>query len=221
MANMTEQDKIAKLKSAMSRASKLMQLESNGTLDKIAKSHKGEINASLGSDSTLTTENIMSTPKSRNTQAPMVSNRMTGASADKVPSIIRESFMKNPISEPSMYSALGDGRDLSFLDEGVQSANYTQPSSEEIRNIVNEGVGYTAKQVVSQQVDYPMIRTIVEEIVRKYASSLKNKLLQENNGNEVNTISLGKNFKFLANDGTIYECTMKKIGTLNKKNVIH
>ena len=64
-----------------------------------------------------------------------------------------------------------------------------------------------------------MIRTIVEEIVRKYTSSLKNKLLQENNGNEVNTISLGKNFKFLANDGTIYECTMKKIGTLNKKNV--
>ena len=78
---------------------------------------------------------------------------------------------------------------------------------------------YTPQVQMSAQVDYPMIRTIVEEIVRKYAVSLNKKIISEGktSTNEVNTISLGKTFKFLANDGTIYECQMKKIGNINEK----
>ena len=43
MAN--EVDKRAKLQNAMSKAKKLMQLESNGTLDKIATAHNKNDNA--------------------------------------------------------------------------------------------------------------------------------------------------------------------------------
>jgi hypothetical protein len=69
------------------------------------------------------------------------------------------------------------------------------------------------------QVDYPMIRTIVEEIVRKYAVSLNKKIVSEGRQetNEVNTISIGKSFRFLAKNGDLYECVMKKVGNVNDK----
>ena len=64
-----------------------------------------------------------------------------------------------------------------------------------------------------------MIRTIVEEIVRKYAVSLNKKIISEGKQttNEINTIALGNTFKFLSKNGDIYECTMKKIGNVNNK----
>lgn len=217
MAKQVDPSKIANLQSAMSRASKLMRLESNGTLDKIAKAHKGEINESLGSDASMTTESMMTTARNRNTQAPIARGQMLGAGAGNVPSIIRESFANNPIDESALYAGLGDGRDLSFLNESMPTQQVQAPSSQEIRQIINESAPQAMQ--APQQIDYPMIRTIVEEIVRKYAVSLKNKILTEDkqNMNEVNTVMLGKSFKFLAKNGDIYEAKLTKVGNINDK----
>jgi hypothetical protein len=78
---------------------------------------------------------------------------------------------------------------------------------------------YAPQVQMTAQVDYPMIRTIVEEIVRKYAVSLNKKIISEGKSStsEVNTISLGKTFKFLDSKGNIYECQMKKVGNINDK----
>ena len=222
MANMTEQQKRARLNESMSRAAKLMKLEANGTLDKIAAGHKDGINESLNGE-TLTSE-LMTTARDRKTQAPPSFGGQMGNNAANVPAAIREAFMNNPID----YSSLGGGMDgdLSFLTEGImdvapQQSSYTPPQN--VKQIVNEGmqqqyapqpqVQYTA----APQIDYPMIRTIVEEIVRKYAVSLNKKIVNEGKGSEINTIALGKNFRFLASDGTIYECTMKKVGNVNDR----
>ena len=222
MANNTNRESV--VKSAMSRAAKLMQLESNGTLDKIAAAHKDGINSSLENGDVLT-ESLMTTSRNRKTEAPMITREM-GENASNVPSAIREAFMNNPIDESSLYGAFtagGDGR-IDFLNEMAipqQQPQITQPT-QDVRQIVNEGMGYTSSsqpQALSQ-IDYPMIRTIVEEIVRKYAVSLKKNILAESkqNGiNEVNTIALGETFKFLTKDGTIYECTMRKVGNINNK----
>jgi len=217
MAKQVDPSKIANLQSAMSRASKLMRLESNGTLDKIAKAHKGEINESLGSDASMTTESMMTTARNRNTQAPIARGQMLGAGAGNVPSIIRESFANNPIDESALYAGLGDGRDLSFLNESMPTQQVQAPSSQEIRQIINESAPQAMQ--APQQIDYPMIRTIVEEIVRKYAVSLKNKILTEDkqNMNEVNTVMLGKSFKFLAKNGDIYEAKLTKVANINDK----
>ena len=93
-----------------------------------------------------------------------------------------------------------------------------------VRQLVNEGMGtqqyiQQPQMQVTQQIDYPMIRTIVEEIVRKYAVSLNKKIISEGKqtANEVNTIALGDTFKFLDKQGNIYECTMKKVGNINNK----
>ena len=213
MAN--EVDKRARLQSAMSKAAKLMQLESNGTLDKIAKAKKESINESLNGE--VATSDLMTTSRNRNTQAPTITRRM-GENANNVPAAIREAFMKNPIDDSTLYEALGeqgDGRSLSFLTEGLMPKE--QPQS--VREIVNEGVQHVQPQVqyATSQIDYPMIRTIVEEIVRKYASSLNKKIVSEGKGNEISTIALGKNFRFLDSAGNIYECSMKKVGNVNDK----
>jgi hypothetical protein len=219
MAN--EVDKRARLQSAMSKAAKLMQLESNGTLDKIAAAHKDGINSSL--DGEIMTEELMTTSRNRKTQGPIPTRQM-GQNAANVPAAIREAFMANPIDDSALYDALGeqgDGRSLSFLTEGLEQPQpqYTPPQN--VRQIVNEGMGqqYVQQPQVTQSIDYPMIRTIVEEIVRKYAVSLNKKIMNESKQetNEINTISLGKSFKFLAKNGDLYECTMKKVGNINDK----
>jgi len=218
MATQADPNKVAVLKDAMSRASKLMKLESNGTLNKIAKGHQADINSAIN-DPQIITEDIMSIQKAKNTQAPQPNMMTFGANADNVPSVIRESFMKNPIDSAPLYQGLGDNKDMSFLTEMIQPKQQMRKQSQEsIKQIVNEGLPqYQGTQ--GQQIDYPMIRTIVEEIVRKYAVSLKNKIITEgkdNSNNTLNTLSIGKTFKFLDNAGNIYECTMRKISNINE-----
>lgn len=209
-------DRTSIVQNAMSRAAKLMQLESNGTLDKIAAEHKDGIETSLNGE--VLTEELMTTSRNRKTQAPIATRQM-GQNASNVPQAIREAFMNNPIDDSALYQGLSDGRDISFLTEGLAPKQQVAPP-QNVRQIVNEGMGTQ----MTQQIDYPMIRTIVEEIVRKYAVSLNKKIINESKQtpNQVNTIALGETFKFLDNDGNIYECTMKKVGNVknkNKKNV--
>ena len=224
MANNINRESV--VKSAMSRAAKLMQLESNGTLDKIAAAHKDGINSSLDGD--VTTQDLMTTARNRKTEAPMITREM-GENASNVPAAIREAFMNNPIDESSLYGAFTAGGDgsLDFLNEMAmpqQQPQITQPT-QDVRQIVNEGMGYTSSSQpqVSAQIDYPMIRTIVEEIVRKYAVSLKKNILAENKQgapiNQVNTIAFGDTFKFLTKNGDIYEAKLVKKGNINKKSV--
>jgi hypothetical protein len=226
MAN--EVDKRAKLQNAMSKAKKLMQLESNGTLDKIAAAHKDGINATLTDPSgEMLTEGLMTTSRNRQTTAPMPARQQMGQNASNMPKAILEEFMSNPIDDSALYAALGeqgDGRSLSFLTEGMDAVQPTQTvvPPQNVRQIVNEGMGqqYVQQPQVMQSIDYPMIRTIVEEIVRKYAVSLNKKIMNESKQtatpSQVNTIALGETFKFLDNNGNVYECTMKKVSNINE-----
>ena len=232
MANTNPADKQAKLQDAMSRAKKLIQLESNGTLDKIAKGARDGINNSLSDGGNIISEQLVTTPRNRMAEAPIVGGQM-GSNAANVPAAIRESFAKMSIDNSALYSAFGGGNggndDLAFLTEGLSSTPtetlQAPVQTQNVRQLVSEGLGETQpqRQYQSQQIDYPIIRTIVDEIVRKYTLSLKNKLINEGkqNDNQINTIAFGKTFKFLDNEGNIYECTMKKIGNVkNKKSVV-
>jgi hypothetical protein len=225
MAN--EADRRAVVKSAMSRAAKLMQLESNGTLDKIASdpNFRKNINTSLNED--VMTGELMTTARDRKKQAPIATRQM-GQNASNVPAAIREAFMSNPIDDSALYDTIGgDGRSLSFLDEMVEEKHEIVKPTQNVRQIVNEGIATQQSQMMQpmqQQIDYPMIRTIVEEIVRKYAVSLNKKIISENKQstptNTINTIALGETFKFLDNAGNIYEAKLVKKGNIkDKKNV--
>ena len=198
---------LSKLKDALGKASKLMSMDKNGTISKIAESKRDSINTSLN-DSTVSTESMMTARPQRNmTEVPRNVN-------SNIPRAIVESFSKNPI-DTSMIGSIG-GSSNSVLDTiGIQEqARTVQPQN--TSSTIQEQ--HTVQTQV-QGIDYPMIRTIVEDIVRKYTSSLSKKMLSESKGsvNELTTMMLGKSFKFLDRQGNIYEATLKKIGNINNK----
>ena len=198
---------LSTLKDALGKASKLMSMDKNGTISKIAESKRDSINTSLN-DSTVSTESMMTARPQRNmTEVPRNVN-------SNIPRAIVESFSKNPI-DTSMISSIG-GSSNSVLDTiGIQEqARTVQPQN--TSSTIQEQ--HTVQTQV-QGIDYPMIRTIVEDIVRKYTSSLSKKMLSESKGsvNELTTMTLGKSFKFLDRQGNIYEATLKKIGNINNK----
>lgn len=213
---MDNQNRMSKVKAALERSKKLITLESNGSIDKIAKTKQADINLSLDPTANITSESMVSTKRNNMMAMPSQGTMMNS----NVPAAIRESFASNPIDDTALYGALSnDGRDLSVLfgEQKVQQSQNVSPN--EIRNIVNEGLGNNAQTVTqTSQIDYPMIRTIVEDIVRKYTVSLKQKLLTEGKGQEnvIDTIVLNKGFKFLDSKGNIYECTMKKVSNINE-----
>ena len=211
MATNTEERK-ARIAAARQGSLRLMQMDANGTLDKLMEGRADEINNSLTSaDANVTSDSLISS-KREDMINRMPTGRMSVAAAN-VPSIIRESFQAQPPAGDSMTTS-------SVLDDMfgnmITEQTVTEPvmKKKQSQQVFTTGTG--------GGVDYPMIRTIVEDIVRKYSQSLKKNLLTENtNGAEINTIALGKTFKFLDSKGNIYECTMKKVGNINKKKSVN
>ena len=207
----TQQERAAKLKAVASRSLKLMQMDANGTLDKIAESKMSDINLSLNENSNLTTDSMMNVNRNQGTPQPIQTSRMSAA-ASNVPLAIRESFQSQPpASNQELTSSVLDGVFGDVLTEKRQ-----QPVQQQV---ITEQVSQPQAQYSSSQIDYPMIRTIVEEIVRKYTSALNKKLMTESKQTtpQVNTIALGETFKFLDSEGNIYEAKMVKTGNINKK----
>ena len=113
---------LSKLKDALGKASKLMSMDKNGTISKIAESKRDSINTSLN-DSTVSTESMMTARPQRNmTEVPRNVN-------SNIPRAIVESFSKNPI-DTSMISSIG-GSSNSVLDTiGIQEqARTVQPQN--------------------------------------------------------------------------------------------
>ena len=208
MATNAEERK-ARIAAARKGSLRLMQMDANGTLDKLTEGRLDEINDSLTSaDANVTSASLVSSNREERVNR-MPTGKMSVAAAN-VPSIIRESFQNQPpVSEDMTTSSVLDG--MFSLDD-------LQPKRKQ--QIVEQSTPTQQSYSTIGGVDYPMIRTIVEDIVRKYAQSLKKNLVTESAGSaEINTIALGKTFKFLDSKGNIYECSMKKVGNINKKSV--
>ena len=196
----TQEERAARLKAAASKSLKLMQMDASGKLDAIAESKRGDINSSIESTPVMGGQpQEMPNNATRNFNY----NRVSPAAAN-VPSIIRESFNSQPPQQETNASVLDDV----FGDVLQQQETISKAPKQRV--VEQQMTSYPS------QVDYPMIRTIVEEVVRKYTSSLGKKMLSENKNSEINTISLGKTFKFLTNSGDIYECTMRKVSNINE-----
>lgn len=198
---------VERIKAAKSKSLRLMQMDKK--LDAMAKGARGEITESFSSSEPVAPQQMMSTKVDKSMGIP-TGGRMN----ENVPLAIREAFQNNPIDESQLLmNTMGGGGDLSFLNENVVKQARTAPIIENAQQPQQQ------IQTVSAGVDYPMIRTIVEEIVRKYAQSLNKRIMNESKEtvNEVNTIALGKTFKFLAKNGDIYEAKLTKVGNINDK----
>ena len=211
MAREANMQAVERIKAARERSLKIMQMDKS--MDKIAENKRDNIETSLNEDVQYSTQPSYQGAQ-RQSVAPIRSGGpMNGAGAQHVPSVIRESFAADPGFDESsaMMNMLSTPGDLSMLAPASPAPR---------RQAVTENVQQATQPVqYQQQVDYPMIRTIVEEIVRKYASSLNKKIINESKGgtSSLNTMVIGDKFKFLDDAGNVYECTMKKVGNIRNK----
>ena len=211
MATNAEERK-ARIAAARKGSLRLMQMDANGTLDKLTEGKFDQINDSLTSaDANVTSASLMSSSREDRMNR-MPTGRM-GVAAANVPSVIRESFQNQPpVNESLTTSSVLDDVFGDMLTEQTTTQPVMKQIQQQPQQTFTTGAG----------VDYPMIRTIVEDIVRKYSQSLKKNILNESAGGgaEVNTIALGKTFKFLDSKGNIYEAKLTKVGNINEKKGI-
>ena len=195
---------VERIKAAREKSLRLMQMDADGTLDKYLKEGKVQRN-------TQASEAPMQ-PQPRQPR-PIDTSRLSEY-AKHIPREILESFATNKIDDSALLDGVFDSQNaLSMLDEGVQA----KPKAKVTESVQTQPI----QQVLTQSVDYPMIRTIVEDVVRKQIGALSKKMLNESKTSDISTITLGKTFKFLAKNGDIYEAKLQKIGNINeqKKNL--
>lgn len=197
---------VERIKAAKNKSLRLMQMDKK--LDAMAKGARDNITESFSSAEPVATQNMMSTKIDKSMGIP-TGGRMN----ENVPLAIREAFKNNPIDESQLLmGTMSGGGDLSFLNDNVVTPSRTIPITESTQQYQPQ------THTVTSGVDYPMIRTIVEEVVKRYAVSLNKRINESKEDvNEISTISLGKTFKFLDSKGNIYECVMKKVGNINNK----
>ncbi len=197
---------VERIKAAQEKSLRLMRMDSK--LDSIAKGNRDGINEGLNES-----VNVQPMAERPSNTAPVINSGRMSNSASKLPREILESFQNNVIDDSNLLdNILGGGNNLDVLTEGMQKKQRAS------KPIVEEYGQQESMNVVQPQVDYPMIRMIVEDIVKKYTSALQKKVLSEgsNNGNELGAIMMGKTFRLIDKQGNVYEAVLKKITNLNE-----
>lgn len=122
----------------------------------------------------------------------------------KLPKEILQSFKENKID-------IGENK---FLDEVVNK-------TVEEKRVVKQPIVEQQSTVGGQQIDYSMIKMIVEECMRKYTSSLKKSILNESKsvseGNSLKAMKIGDKFSFIDDSGNLYEAKLTFVKNISKK----
>ena len=211
-----------RIKAAREKSLRLMRMDKQ--MDSFVKQNQGTINENIESNVSPIQSNAQIPEQPRVNATPIRNTGRLSESASKLPREVLESFQNNVIDESKLLDGImGDGNSLSMLTEGVPQKRQTSSMPKEIANAYGTPQHIQEAQqpmnVVQTQVDYPMIKMIVEDIVKKYTSALQKKMLNESVGSssELSTFTIGKTFKFLDKSGNIFEATLKKIGNINDK----
>ena len=144
----------------------------------------------------------------------------------KLPKAIIESIMNNPlvVEDPEEVRM----RDFTnrLVEKVNPGGNQSKPKFSEVLN-ESAGQGNQAQQQQAASsngtVDYSLIKTIVEETVRKYMGALQKKLMTEGketgngSGRSASLMTIGKNIRFMDDDGNLYEAQLKYIKNVKKK----
>ena len=127
----------------------------------------------------------------------------------KLPREIVESMTSNPIDT----SVLDPNQ--SVLDR-VGVTNIPQVKRKNNNTVIKEQV--VQQQPVQSQIDYSLIKSIVEECVRKYTGALSKKIIKESkdNSSELKAMKVGNKFSFITENGDVYEATLKFKKNINE-----
>ena len=129
-----------------------------------------------------------------------------------LPTEIFESMTKNVIDTKPLSNGMPE------LGGSVLDNLKIQPK--QTKKIVNEQI--MRPQQISSNIDYSLIKTIVEDCVKKYSSALKKSILNESkelmkeNVGTLQAMKLGNKFSFVDDEGNLYEAKLTFIKNLNE-----
>ena len=202
----TSEENIKRFMLAQNRAKKLIQMDVKGEMKQYEQKARQQAEMNLN-------ENVSQQPiqEISYTQEPL-----TIKTNSKLPKEILESFKTKQIDA----SPLGYGVNSSILDEinfRTQGKLYAEESSQQPKQQIVE----TTSVASQSNVDYSMIKMIVEECIRKYIGSLKKSILNEsknvNNTDTLQALKIGDKFSFITKNGDLYEAELKFVKNLNNK----
>lgn len=129
-----------------------------------------------------------------------------------LPTEIFESMTKNVIDTKPLSNGMPE------LGGSVLDNLKIQPKQS--KKIVNEQI--MQSQQISSNIDYSLIKTIVEDCVKKYSNALKKSILNESkemmkeNVGTLQAMKLGNKFSFVDDEGNLYEAKLTFIKNLNE-----
>ena len=192
-------DAINRFMTSCDRAKKIIQMD-----------RQGELNQHKGKGLKMMEEGYEPIPSHNRVQ---VEPNLTPQklSTSKLPKEILESFKTNPIEG----SILGNPQKsiLDTIDFKTQG-QFLQENKQQVNEIKQ------APQITNSNVDYSMIKMIVEDCMKKYTSALKKSLINEQKQNiseELHAMKIGDKFSFITKNGDLYEADLKFIKNLNNK----
>lgn len=221
MANVDEN--ISRFINAKDRARKLIQMDANGTLDNIKKNAMEEGKISYGENGDVNTtiiEHNTQNDLNKYNNAPIQDFKINKS---KLPLEILESFKSKQIDTSLLNGGMtkSNGSVLDQLDvltngQILQQETIQKPQK---KQIVQENI--KVQPQVTTNVDYSMIKMIVEDCMRKYTSALKKQILNESKTTQdvgtLQAMKIGNKFSFIDSKGNIYEATLTKKGNINEK----
>ena len=187
-----------KMGSVLKNAKAVIDLDRSGKIDQLSKGVMESATRTESGDISF------AMPSNNSYQAPTMPKSMPTNS--KLPKEIIESMINNPINN-EMDNIMAS---MTPENMGIQKNVIPQPK----KQVIREEVTSAPSQV--QGVDYSLIKTIVEDVVRKYSNAIAKKVINESKGSDgmLKAMKIGEKFSFITDSGDIYEATLKK-----KKNI--
>lgn len=207
------EESIKRFMMAQDRAKKLIQMDVNGGLKQYEQKARQNAEMCLNEESTPQYQ-----PQPQ--QMSYGQESLNIKTNSKLPKEILESFKTKQIDP----SPLGYGVTSSILDEvnmRTQGKLYNEEKSiPQPKQQITETVQPQQNISNTTNVDYSMIKMIVEECMRKYVGSLKKTILTEsknNSNDELQAMKIGDKFSFITKNGDLYEAQLKFIKNINNK----
>lgn len=145
-----------------------------------------------------------------------------------LPKEILESIEQNPLDVTSEIM----GNTSSVLDKlNLNASKRLMVDNKPMNNIVEQvnrqpspSQIMNEENLKTQSIDYSLIRMIVEDIIKKYASTIVKKVINEskennkgvNENNNLSVLKMGDKFQFLAENGDLYVANLKFVKNIKK-----
>lgn len=214
---MNPSDRKNNVMAALNKAQKMIQKDSANNIGNVHTNVKSIFDVPQGTPLTVSENVNYSLPQENNIyeEVDYTQNYQPQVKNTSLPTEIFESMTKNYIDTTQMAKGIPE--------LGGSVLDNLNIKREKKPTVIKETV--EQPQVVqTSNVDYSLIKTIVEDCVKKYTSALKKSIINESKElNEVKTnnslqaMKIGEKFSFIDNEGNLYEAKLTFIKNINNK----